>query len=425
MFQNFLMNDYRPLPSHHYLVDASIQKSVFEGEAQIWPGAKYYEKAIVFGTRVDLVLLAIEGKDFEDKDIVDDKTESTEYLSYDDGGAPYEIPYTTSTLLRGHLANYATQVCRRQHRTHLYMVYIFHPFVRFIRWDRAGAVVTKRVNYVKNCTSLMRFLRLFGQLDRVGKGFDPTVNLANAADASIAKKHLQRWAPKAECLVFKMGIPSADGSKTREFLVWGALADAESPLGRATRGYPAVEIVDGAVSQTPVFLKDQWRNIKGNFEAETLKELNAMGVEYVPTLICGSDLPGQMTQTHKISENDWRVGNTHIDEMVHTRFVVAEVGKPLEQFASSRVMLGAIYDAFQGKFGEFTSDLMRSLGHRQAYEKCGILHQDISGGNILILDNDTGLLIDWDLAEKEAKIKDRSLEHERTVSLEVILNGCY
>ncbi len=68
---------------------------------------------------------------------------------------------------------------------------------------------------------------------------------------------------------------------------------------------------------------------------------------------------------------------------------------------------------------------MRSLGHRQAYEKCGILHRDISGGNILILDNDTGLLIDWDLAEKEAKIKDRSLEHERTVSLEVILNSRY
>ncbi|KDQ32540.1 hypothetical protein PLEOSDRAFT_153777 [Pleurotus ostreatus PC15] len=384
---NTLINgaaDYAsPLPDY-FMVDAFNHIDCVEDRAQIWPSSGCIEKGLVSkGTPkvVDLVVIACQGKS---TDIVDDTMECTKPLPHDDCQAPYELIDTASTLIRGRLANYATQLSRSQHRTHIYMVYIFHPFVRFVRWDRSGAVVTKRVNYMKNSTPLMRFLYLFGRSDKAGRGFDCTVQHATPAEAVIAKEYLKRWAPRMTHPVCKMNVPSIDGGDFRQFLVWNTLAEPESLFGRATRGYPAVELINGVVSQKPMFLKDQWRDAEGRSEVETLLKLNKKTVEHVPTLVCGGDLPGQETRTHEIGDGDRRVGHNRIDRRVHTRFVVAEVGQPLEHFPSSKAMLSAVYDAFKG--------------HRQAYERCNILHQDISGGNILIVD-DNGLLSDWDLAE--------------------------
>ncbi|KAH9041874.1 hypothetical protein EDB83DRAFT_2228081, partial [Lactarius deliciosus] len=38
--------------------------------------------------------------------------------------------------------------------------------------------------------------------------------------------------------------------------------------------------------------------------------------------------------------------------------------------------------------------------HSEAYNKAWILHQDVSTGNIMITDEGTGILIDWDLSKK-------------------------
>ncbi|KAJ8697062.1 hypothetical protein PTI98_006870 [Pleurotus ostreatus] len=328
----------------HSLVDASIYPT------QTWHGASNYEKGVVSKESpsvLELVLLGYDKKTPDARDIVDDTAQCSE--PHDDCEAPYEIPEMTSTLIRGRLANHATEICRRQHRTHLYMVYVFHPFIRFIRWDRAGAIISQRVNYIEDCTPLVHFLSLFGRLDRAGKGFDPTVQVAPETEAGEAKKYLERWAPRTDQPVFKMDVPSAKGHRTRKFLVWGAIADPESPFGRATRGYPGVEVIDGVVSSTPMFLKEQWRDVASRLETVTLQELNDKGVKHVPTLVCGGDLPGQETKTHEVNDSSWRIGHKRILKRIHSRFVVAEVGSPLEQFPSSKVMLQAIHDAFQGK----------------------------------------------------------------------------
>ncbi|KAI9507351.1 hypothetical protein F5148DRAFT_981541, partial [Russula earlei] len=39
--------------------------------------------------------------------------------------------------------------------------------------------------------------------------------------------------------------------------------------------------------------------------------------------------------------------------------------------------------------------------HAVAYERTKILHRDVSTGNILICEDGSGILIDWDLFKKE------------------------
>jgi RIO-like serine/threonine protein kinase len=54
-----------------------------------------------------------------------------------------------------------------------------------------------------------------------------------------------------------------------------------------------------------------------------------------------------------------------------------------------------------------------SPAHKQAYEEAGILHRDISAGNIILTDDGKGLLIDWDLCNRVENLA----KGERTVSL--------
>jgi RIO-like serine/threonine protein kinase len=54
--------------------------------------------------------------------------------------------------------------------------------------------------------------------------------------------------------------------------------------------------------------------------------------------------------------------------------------------------------------------------HTMAYEKAHILHRDVSAGNILITENGSGMLIDWDLSKKVIPDVDaKPRRHSRTV----------
>jgi RIO-like serine/threonine protein kinase len=67
-----------------------------------------------------------------------------------------------------------------------------------------------------------------------------------------------------------------------------------------------------------------------------------------------------------------------------------------------------------------------AIAHTTAYNKARILHQDISSGNILITEEGTGILIDWDLSMKvkehvDADVKPK--QHSWMVSSE--RDTCY
>lgn len=95
---------------------------------------------------------------------------------------------------------------------------------------------------------------------------------------------------------------------------------------------------------------------------------------------------------------------------LHQRTLTKEVGQPLTRFKSSKQLTRVVYEVF--------------LGHEDAFTKCGFLHRDVSGGNILIVyDKKTpidiydgggrGLLNDWDMAIPIANLA-KARQAERT-----------
>ena len=132
----------------------------------------------------------------------------------------------------GQLASYATEWCTRQHRRFAFSIFIGDPYVRFIRWDRAGAMVSKMFDYRVNGQPLVDFLWRFTHLSPVQRGIDDTVQLANPEETELAKHHLAEWQNHYvwPVIVFKV----QDGDQMREFIGWGSRADAESLTGRAT-----------------------------------------------------------------------------------------------------------------------------------------------------------------------------------------------
>ncbi|KAL0959983.1 hypothetical protein HGRIS_011640 [Hohenbuehelia grisea] len=298
---------------------------------------------------------------------------------------PLESDTKSRVLVREQLISYATKIMTRQHRTHLFTLLILDQEARFIRWDRAGAIVSEAFNYTRNSQPLVDFFwRLGTHWDSLG-GLDPTVRLADAAEKALAMDHLRPWAPTDDSLpIVVFSVPSLDGLPDQRYVAWGALAAPDSPIGRATRGW----VVCNVETEELGFLKDAWCSPQLLKETETLLKLQKAGCRNVPTLVCGGDLE-QVTRTQDYVDSAWSTDNS--DKIIlrrHIRFVVKEVGLPLSTIKHSSDLLRLVFDAL--------------LGHKDAFVKCRLLHRDVSAGNILIVTDDDGrrhgMLNDWDLA---------------------------
>ncbi|KAF8805939.1 hypothetical protein BYT27DRAFT_7339513, partial [Phlegmacium glaucopus] len=81
-------------------------------------------------------------------------------------------------------------------RNHFFSMLIFGPYARFIRWDRRGAVVTRRFDYTKHPFHIFNFYLRYGQLTLLQRGFDPTVERATPPESvrtAFKKYHQSTW----------------------------------------------------------------------------------------------------------------------------------------------------------------------------------------------------------------------------------------
>ncbi|KAF9465123.1 hypothetical protein BDZ94DRAFT_1189655 [Collybia nuda] len=309
---------------------------------------------------------------------------------------------------RGQLSVYLAEWCSRQHLTFAFTVLIFGSNARLIRWDRSAAIVSEKFDYMANGQPLVDFLWYFTRLDDAARGKDNTVRVANAEETEIAHDKLKKWKPKLERSVIVFTI-QVDG-RGRDFLGWGSMADGESLLGRATRAYPVWDVQEQALR----FLKDSWRGVHFERESDILRTLNEAGVQNVPQLICGGDIEGfyHTTRSHSFAANftnesaglkrmPWKCGMHNIMQRIHHHFVGKDIGLHLTEFKTSKDMMQVVYDAF--------------IAHKEAYEKCSILHRDISAKNVMMKENGSGFLNDWDLAKRVTQgEKQAPRDHERT-----------
>lgn len=90
-----------------------------------------------------------------------------------------------ASAYREAIASHARAQFARQHRVWLLQVVIFGRSARFIRWDRSGAVVSERFDYVSHPILLAGFFWRFAHLSDEQRGWDSTARLATRKECEL------------------------------------------------------------------------------------------------------------------------------------------------------------------------------------------------------------------------------------------------
>ncbi|GJE86483.1 hypothetical protein PsYK624_025630 [Phanerochaete sordida] len=321
--------------------------------------------------------------------------------------APLVLPGEDNTRARAQLFKYAAEALLRQQRTHLFAFLIAGPWVRAFRFDRAGALVSRPFHVLRARWAFPNLLFRLFTVPPPRQGFDPTAT-APAADEVAA---LEAFAPpddsellryyktwmladrrcyplfKVVCPVVHLGAPPAAAPAPRAFVLGRPIACHYSLTGRCTRGYVAYDVAGDRL----VFFKDQWRApARRHTELEVYRHLHANAVQFIATPVAGGDVvePVAEGEDDGFAVPQETLAHRYIActaRRIHTRLVTKEVGRVLEDYTNAHELLNAISYAL--------------LAHQQAWEKAGVLHRDISIGNIMIEPSTgKGFLNDWDLS---------------------------
>ncbi|KAA1477817.1 hypothetical protein DENSPDRAFT_624357 [Dentipellis sp. KUC8613] len=362
---------------------------------------------------------------------------------------PLEI--NNSSPARTHMLRCAGEVQLRQHRVFVLGACIHRRHVRFLRWDRAGALVSDPVDYVEDPAVPLRFFWCLAVADRRMRwGFDETAVVAARGEVELlealragmdvnddddvdmgddgAEKGFKqdgaiRQAQKTGVMwqrryldeilnnqqlypIYKITCDDAPGCevpgiprRTFAYLIGKHTAGTISPTGRCTKGYVALDIDRKSL----VFVKDFWcsRAPDVRRELEIYKVLQDKGVEHVATAVAGGDVgghEGQLTITQNFIEGPSKSRAARF----HYRVVLRQVGRPLETYENQQVLLTSVLDAFNG--------------HCEAWTKAEILHRDVSDSNILIdVQTGRGFLNDWDLCKLKNEIREDATQDDERV----------
>ena len=326
----------------------------------------------------------------------------------------------------GQITAYATSHMSAQYRTHIFFVLICKNYARLIRWDRSGAIVTEPI-YYDEASGLFDF---FIHLDRSPakvRGQDATVTLANSEESKEAVKAVKELEKETPLLV--VSVPDAGSGKWMRYVVASPFASPWVPVGRWTRTSIGYDIQ----RKRSVLMKDSWRVVLNGVpkEGDVYSKFEAEGVPNVPRCSNSGDIGEDRyhsTQTDRFCREGWFARYEYgLTRHRHYRLILDDIGQPLEGFKCSRDMVRAVRAALIGKFvigrvEVYVAERGTRVAHKHAY-KCGILHRDISPGNILITSDERfegGLLIDWDLSKDINSESDKGRRATRTVRMECV-----
>lgn len=348
-----------------------------------------------------------------------------------EGGRCMLSKRTEAAESRAQMARYATEMQLRQHRTFVFTIFISRDLAWLMRWDRAGAVVSTPINYIHDPAPLLNFLYRLACLPRAAQGYDTSVSLASEQQVASFEKYLAalpadaKWLKRYGCHalsdkkfypVHAVRCPDVEwmnsldekhrafpGVSTRShtYLIGRYHNGTRSPTGRGGKGFIAYDIDRRRL----VFLKDYWcADASGvHPELEVYRILHEKRIGHVATAIAGGDVGGTKAQcTHT---QDLISATRKPARRFHHRIIVWEVGRPLDSYERSGVLVGAVLQAIHA--------------HKEAWETAGILHRDVSMGNILI-DTESravrAFLNDWDLCKYKEELGEGAIasQHGRS-----------
>ncbi|KAH9836362.1 uncharacterized protein C8Q71DRAFT_907950 [Rhodofomes roseus] len=333
------------------------------------------------------------------------------------------------------LAKSARNIMLAQGRLYAFVVGVYGHGARIFRFDRAGAVCSPLFDYVKEPHILHEFIWRFVNPWTKGcavVGDDPTTSLGDHVD----RAHAQEWVkihdpthtytPEDRKAVRKFVI-TKDGKNKAAYLAYKLIFVNPRLFSRATTIWEAFELdQDGMATGRRVVIKDAWRQFVrpseidfylGMQEAmDKAEEGVALTLSGIAEFECGDDLgfreaweldaeaeetsnsdnekassesttrvetefpsrlrvPCSRVLGHRTVTAGCRKAGDQKNERAQQRLVLKTIGTPITDFMSTYEMVSAVRDAIEG--------------HRQAY-LAGVIHRDISQGNVMIVRNADG-----------------------------------
>ncbi|KAI0368951.1 hypothetical protein BV20DRAFT_1021386 [Pilatotrama ljubarskyi] len=346
------------------------------------------------------------------------KMHPTEDDPFDERTVCDEPNAATRRKVLGQILSYMELIFRRQQRTFQFMLLFIGGFVRIIRVDRSGLFATEQIDYRKDGNKLAVFLWRYARLSATLRGHDTTAARLepDSAEAQRMRDRVKTVAEDdyvarafkdlldEEWAWWKLEVPDETNvEKSRFFLVTKPHFQAPGVAGRTTRGHIALEATPGAGDDF-VYLKDAWRVVMDGIEKEgvVLEKLRKKEISYVPTLMCHGDIVGQETVSQAVWPKYHPGQECKLKRHQHYRLVVKEVGKPLDQFSRGLELVLALWCCI--------------TAHAQAYQ-AGIIHRDISAGNLLLYKGSAGwvgLLNDWELSKELEQQMEEGRQPDRT-----------
>lgn len=224
----------------------------------------------------------------------------------------------------GQLTRYALLTFARQQRWACFQLFVVGRRARFLRWDRSGAIISRKFDYIEHPKTLCEFFWRYTHAQSRARGYDDTVRPASPTEERIFKDAIKaRLIRDAPFLANFGNVTNLEGeeepapylppkklaketlsthyvegqvsSVTVEDTTYLISCPVVTPLamvGRGTRGYWAVDTNDHKV----VFLKDTWRHhVEGvDLESTNLGKLAKGGMENVSHLLKDEDVQGAL-----------------------------------------------------------------------------------------------------------------------------------
>ncbi|KAJ7725319.1 hypothetical protein B0H16DRAFT_1698338 [Mycena metata] len=312
------------------------------------------------------------------------------------------------------LAKSARSLLMALNACHAFVVSVFgNGMARIFRFDHSSFWATEAFNWTTDHTVFPRFLFcLYPPKVPIGHmhGHDDTISLPTEEEKEsmfeLLHKHefyrgmfkSQESATKESFWVTAVRFRDVGGKRVPEpvqcFTIGPALWTSDGLFSRATQVYRVILKEDLHMPLPPIYaLKDVWRQACRRPEIDFYDVIAKYCEKHKLPTEGMAKCHGSLDLSVSTPTSDWEptLHRTCLKpkdsslERCHTRSLLTPIGSPLKSFPSTKTMVQAIYSAV--------------LHHEMAY-KAGVLHRDISDGNVLFQEGtEKGFLLDWDYAE--------------------------